>query len=492
VGVESVQGSVMNRRAFFRRGAALSAAAVAGRGVYAVLDDFAAPARASAATVSRRQEQYLIDSLEVILDNGTPVVIPPVYNDVFTAKLAPDRTWSKSTLAAAQKRLESALSRVESPYPATAAGLTIVVAWGLPYFSSFVPGPWQAKAPRDKLLPAVNGQPQLALLDAVRFPSDPAGVVLEDNHVAFKIRSDSSAIVKSVETQLFSDTSSPAFVGDLLQLTSRRIGFAGRGFDKPSVAKTLALQAGVPAAQSIPDRAQLTMGFTSTQPAALGPDNIVSFETLPGMTDQFPSGYFAHGCAMHLSHLYLDLDLWYGRSYGQRVARMFAPSTPVPADGTVTIPNGPAQVATLDQVKSDAAAGQAGHNSLLQMATRLKADVTDNYGRRRTKGTAIPVREDFNTLDAPFAWYRDTTGAVFNPTANQPGLHFAVFVPTSSRFHAARTAMDGVLPDGTDLRAQYGLTDDQIGINSSTRATHRQNFLVPPRAHRSFPLVELL
>ena len=36
------------------------------------------------------------------------------------------------------------------------------------------------------------------------------------------------------------------------------------------------------------------------------------------------------------------------------------------------------------------------------------------------------------------------------------------------------------------------LTDDQIGINSAMRATHRQNFLVPPRSHRSFPLAELL
>jgi hypothetical protein len=485
------QGSSISRRAFLRRGAALSAAAVASRGVYSVLDSYAAPARASAATVSRRQEQYLIDSLEVIVDNATPVIIPPVYNDVFTAKLAPDRTWNKTTLVAAQKRLESALSRVESPYPGTAAGLTIVVAWGLPYFRTFVAGPWQTKAPRDKLLPSINGQPQLALLDAVAFPSDPADVMLEDNHVAFKIRSDSSTIVQSVATQLFGDTSSPAYIGDLLQLTSKRIGFAGRGFNKPSVAKTLALQAGVAAAEYIPDRAQLTMGFTSTQPAALGPDNIVSFETLPGMTDQFPSGYFAHGCAMHLSHLYLDLDRWYARGYGDRVARMFAPSTAA-TDGTVTIPNGPAQVATIDQVKSAAANGQAGHNSLLQMATRLKADAVDNYGRLRTKGTAIPVREDFNTLDAPFTWYRDGTGAVLTPQANQPGLHFAVFVPSSSRFHAARNAMDGVLPDGTNLRVQYGLTDDQIGINSSTRTTHRQNYLVPPRAHRSFPLAEQL
>jgi hypothetical protein len=487
------QGTSISRRDFLRRGTALSAAVVAGRGVYSVLDDFAAPDRAiAAANVSRRQEQYLIDSLEVILDNGIPVVIPPVYNDVFTAKLAAGRTWDKPALVAAQKRLETALARVESPYPATAAGLTIVVAWGLPYFRTFVPGPWEAKAPRDTLLPLQDGERQLAVLDAIRFPSDPPDVVLEDSHVAFKIRSDSSDIVKSAETQLFSDPASRAYVGDLLQLTSKRIGFAGRGFGTTSAAKTLALKAGVGSASSIPDRAQLMMGFTSTQPDALGPDNIVSFETLKGVTDQFPSGCFAHGCAMHLSHLDLDLDLWYGRSYADRVRRMFSPTTTAPGEGTVTLPNGPAQVATLDQVKADAANRMAGHNSLLQMATRLPVDMVDNYGRLRKKGTAVPAREDFNTLDDPFTWFVDADGTVQTPTANQPGLHFAVFVPSSSRFHIARTAMDGVLPNGPNLRTEYGLTDEQIGINSSMRATHRQNFLVPPRSRRAFPLVELL
>jgi hypothetical protein len=49
--------------------------------------------------------------------------------------------------------------------------------------------------------------------------------------------------------------------------------------------------------------------------------------------------------------------------------------------------------------------------------------------------------------------------------------------------------MDGQLPGGTKLdvsprsRAQ--------GFNSVLTTTHRQNFLVPPRRHRSFPLAEL-
>jgi hypothetical protein len=483
----------VSRRGFLRGAAAVSLGSIAARGVYSVLDEFASPQRAwAAAKVARKQEQYLIDSLEVILDNNVPVIIPPIYNDVFTAKLAAGRTWTRAALVDAQKRLEAALVKVESPYPSTAAGLTIVVAWGLPYFSSYVNGPWQAKGPRDLSLPLVDGQRQFAVLDAIRFPSDPASVVLEDNHVAFKIRSDQKSIVQAVETQLFADPNSGAYVGDLFELTSKRIGFAGRGFGTTSAAKTLALAAGVSGAASIPDRAQLMMGFTSTQPDALGPDNIVSFETLKGVTDQWPSGYFAHGCAMHLSHLNLDIQSWYGRSYAERVQRMFSPRTTA-SSGVVTVPNGAAQVATLQQVKDDAAnLHMAGHNSALQMATRLGADTLDNYGRLRKKGTGVPEREDFNTLDNPFTWYVDADGNVQQPPANQPGLHFAVFVPTSGKFHIARTSMDGILPDGTNLRTQYGLTDADIGFNSEMQATHRQNYLVPPRAHRSFPLTELL
>ncbi len=67
-----------------------------------------------------------------------------------------------------------------------------------------------------------------------------------------------------------------------------------------------------------------------------------------------------------------------------------------------------------------------------------------------------------------------------------------VSLPASSKFHAARMSMDGVLPDGTNLRTTYGLTDANIGINAAIRASHRQNYLIPPRAHRSFPLVELI
>ena len=478
-----------NRRGLLKRAGAVSLGAVSARGIYAALDEMgvAAPERAAAAVVRRREEQYLIEGLEVILDSGVPVVIPPIYNDVFTARLAAGRTWNATTLKSAKSRLDDALRRVEGNYPATAAGLTIVVGWGLSYFRTYVPDLWKAYAPVDKPLTEQSGAQQYAVLDAIQFPSDPPGVVLEQNDVVFKFRSDSQEILRSTERALFEDTRSRAYVGDLFELQSKRMGFVGRGFGTTSVGKQLALQHGVAGASLIPDNSQLMMGFTSTQHAALGADNIASFETLPGITNQFPGGYFAAGCAMHLSHLDLDLAGWYGGSdYRTRVARMFSPHDSVPTDErTVTLPNGPADVSTKDEVLTDAQGGLLGHNATLQQATRLKADVVDNYGRVRAQGSPVPIREDFNTLDNPFAWPLPPAG-----TPASAGLHFAVFVPASRLFHTARRAMDGILPDGTDLRGT--ISDSHNGLNGFMRATHRQNFLVPPRSRRAFPLVDLL
>jgi len=101
----------------------------------------------------------------------------------------------------------------------------------------------------------------------------------------------------------------------------------------------------------------------------------------------------------------------------------------------------------------------------------------------------VPIREDFNTIDNPFAW--SSKPGECNTAVATAGLHFVAFVPTSNKFHTARTSMDGILPDGTNL-ATCGIDTAHNGINSVISATHRQNFLVPPRAHRSFPLAELL
>jgi hypothetical protein len=466
-----------SRRRFLQGAAAVSV----GGGTLAILDQLAGGiSRADAAGAPPAYaEQYLVDGVQAITDNGVTVMIPPLYKYIITGRLRRNRTWDVKDLKQAQARLETGLVAAEAGKPRTAAGLTVVVAWGLPYFRTFIQprlpaSIWSKVWPRDT---SASG-PADAVIDAVRFASDPGDLLLEDNEFLLMIRSDSLITLDSVKGALFRDSAKNGYIGDLFEVTSERTGFVGRGFDRPSVAKQLALKAGVAGADKIPDRSQLMMGFTSTQQAALGPGNIANFETL-GLTNVKPGDYFARGSAMHLSHMYEDLSLWYGQGYSDQVRRMFSPRTTSTA-GTVTIPNGPGNISTREQLLDDAKGGLLGHNATLQQATRLAADVVDAYGVRRAKGTPVPVREDFNTLDQPFS----SSGT----PQNRPGLHFVVFVPTSGRFHLARRAMDGVLPDGTDL----GVAHENNGINAMLHTTHRQNFLVPPRAHRSFPLAELL
>jgi hypothetical protein len=118
----------------------------------------------------------------------------------------------------------------------------------------------------------------------------------------------------------------------------------------------------------------------------------------------------------------------------------------------------------------------------------LQQDIRGSDGTLYTKGTAIPQRADFNTLDNPFFWSadpkRDRMGE--GPAA---GLHFVVFNPTSDDFHRNRLAMDGVMPGGEKLK--FVPRAPGQGFNSILKTTHRQNFLVPPRRHRSFPLAEI-
>ncbi len=261
----SPEDGKVSRRSFVKGATAVSVGALATRGVYQFLEEFGVirPAPAYAALVTRPQEQYLVTNIGVILDNGVTVAIPPIYNDVITAKLKSGGRWTISTLKTAQIRLENALATVERAYPPTAAGLTVVVGWGLPYFRTYLPAAlWQANLPVDQTLSRQAGTTQYGVLDAVDFPSDPADLLLEDNHVMFKFRSDSQAILTSVEVALLTNQSSGAFIGDLFDLTSQRVGFLGRGFGTPSVAKQLALKAGVPQADKIPDNSQLMLGFT--------------------------------------------------------------------------------------------------------------------------------------------------------------------------------------------------------------------------------------
>ena len=448
-----------------RRGflAGAAAGALGAAGIYELVDRLtAAPARTAAEGLP--PEQHLLESVSVVHDEGVAVVVPPLHHQVVTAKV------KATDLRRAQRELEDALAGLDRRFEPTPAGLGVTAAWGLPYFERLVPGAWAKHAPFDRRAR------QPALLATRRFPSDPHATVLEQNDVAVLLRSDSLEHVAEGAKALFDDLS-------IFDVTSIRKGFAGGGFGaKQSLPKQMAMAAGVPGADLIPDTAELFLGFTSTQSANLGPGRIANLETL-GYTDA-AGGYFHGGTHMHLSHIFEDLEAWYlNFDFQERVTTTFRPGLSV-REGKQTVPQGPKQVTDAEQVEREFhRSGRIGHSSSLQTVSRLAADVVGPGGTVYRKGTAIPQRADFNTLDNPFFWRPE--GVDHAPSA---GVHFVVFNPTSDDFNRGRLAMDGVLP-GKRLPLEQGSRAQ--GLNSVLHTTHRQNFLVPSREHRSFPLAEL-
>jgi hypothetical protein len=444
-----------------------AAAALGGTGIYELVEQLGSSPKRPVSTGPRSAEQHLLD-LQTTQSEGVEVVVPPLHSAVVTA------TVDDVDLRSAQKQLEDALASLESTYdPATPAGLGITVAWGTPYFA-------RVHAAAQRHLPFDRRARKPVLLPTRRFPSDPADTILEENDVAFLLRSDALAHIEAGERALRGL--------DFLHVTSVRRGFAGGGFEgKQSLPKKMAMAAGVPGADLIPDTSELFLGFTSTQKAGLGPRLIANHETL-GYVD-LRGGYFHGGTHMHLSHISEDLEAWYlNFDFGERVLTAFAPGQKAkPAQQTV--PQGPHDIHDAAQMRQTfGRTGRFGHSASIQPTSRLQQDHVGPDGTVYPKGTAIPQRADFNTLDNPFffsahpardKWTKD-------PAA---GVHFVVFNPTGDDFERNRLAMDGQLPDGTKLDVKP--RSRASGFNSVLTTTHRQNFLVPPRRHRSFPLAEL-
>ena len=104
-----------------------------------------------------------------------------------------------------------------------------------------------------------------------------------------------------------------------------------------------------------------------------------------------------------------------------------------------------------------------GHLSCLQRVSRA-AD-----------GTPIHLRMDgpgFDSMDVPGG-------------GNQPKLQFTIFVPSADFFATLRARQASL-----DLQRAYNVQPSANGLERFITATRRQNFLIPPRRHRAFPLTE--
>jgi hypothetical protein len=445
-----------------------AAGAVGAAGIYELVDQFTTGSPDRSAEAKTFREQHLLDGVRVVDSEGIEVLVPPLHHEILTARV----TAGRADLHTAKAELERLLAQLDADYAPSPAGLGVTVAWGLPYFHRLTPDALQRYLPHDRRA----NRP--VLFDAEHFQSDPFDTRLESNDVAVLLRSDTREHIEDA-TKRIRDSK-------LFELTSIRRGFAGGGFDGArSLPKHMAVAAQIPGADLIPETSELFLGFTSTQRAGLGPGTIANFETL-GYVDFRGSDYFRQGTHMHLSHIHEDVEAWYlNFDFDERVATAFKPGLKVKQNAQ-TVKQGPNDVSTEADVHRDyRQSGQMGHSASIQTTSRLPNDVVATDGTVYPKGTAIPQRADFNTLDNPFAWSEKPDEIGVLPAA---GVHFVVFNPTGDDFRRNRRAMDGELPG---KKIQLEARSRPQGFNEVLSTTHRQNFIVPPRRHRSFPLAEL-
>src|SRR6185312_1683296 len=116
---------------------------------------------------------------------GVPVAVVPLWHAMVTARLTVP-AGDTDALRAAQRRLDVALAELGRLYPLSPAGLLPQVAWGLPYFTRYLPtslvDEHLPKSTRD----ASAGEP--VLIEAISFPRDPADLVIEHNDVCFHFK----------------------------------------------------------------------------------------------------------------------------------------------------------------------------------------------------------------------------------------------------------------------------------------------------------------
>ena len=217
----------------------------------------------------------------------------------------------------------------------------------------------------------------------------------------------------------------------------------------------MAIAAGVPGADLIPDDVRALPRLHVDAEGGLGPGLIANHETL-GYVD-LRGGYFHGGTHMHLSHLTEDLEAWYlNFDFDERVAhRVPAGPRRTCKQGAQTVPQGPTDVATAAELTRRVQADRA------LRAQRVDPGDLASAGGRRRPGRDGRTRRARRSRSGPTST-RSTTRSCSRPIRRATswsatpvaGVHFVVFNPSSDDFERNRLAMDGVLPDGTKLEVE--------------------------------------
>jgi hypothetical protein len=439
--------------------------------------------------------------------NGIPVRFGPVHTLFATANL------DFLPSVADQTRLENALLTIESVYPWSPSGVFTQVAYGGPYWNAFPQSLSTSAIPQ-----LTDGTGRFVQAPAVPGPTDVhpnnpgitkdrfnVRVQLETNVVLFTIRSDVLAHTTDVANWLAGSNrlngqaiASPRF-GVRLTFTSFRAMFTQIGLPRQ-----VANQAGFSFASVVNPNSSMWMSFVDQQVNASAAASRVTFAG-SGLTDGTSGRYLDLGAIQHLSHVIQDLHQFYDvdealggngqpvfgddSQFAEKVQYMFH-APPIASSDPGNILTGPAvlpnqfrgtgyaaQTAQGIGTDTDSETGQperrVGHLSALQRSSR---DAQGGPLHQRLDGPGFDSF-DMNQPGVPSRFVNKS----------HPKLQFSVFVPSSAFFETMRRNQASL-----DLQQRFGSNPDDNGLERFITATRRQNFLVPPRRHRSFPLVEFL
>lgn len=522
--IMKMEKTPVSRRSLLKIGlTATAATALAG------IDAFAwVPQRTAVAATNFPAIQFDIGSFlppaRTFTDNlGRSVLMQlgPVYTVFLTARL--NRTPTK----AEQTTLDNALNTIESLYPYSPSGVFSMIAYGIPYFSR-LPGGFNGSLVSANMPRLLSNTSRYALEEAVPGPTDVSTVNpsirkatfnvpvrIESNDVLYTFRSDLLSNIQDVISWLQGSNrlknttvTSPNFNG-LFTYTSTRVMF-----QQISLPHFVAQENHLPFTSRVNPDSTMWMGFADQQVAASGPAAICTFQgnSSARLTNATSSSYFFNGSMQHFSHVIQDLNQFYGTGafsgesepYIERVQYMFR-SCPIPFRGNSDqFSNGGGGAYINNDGSTFLHFRSLGTTEAIETAREPNVvndlqDLNDPTSRiprmghvsalqqtsRATDGTALHIRMDgpgYDNMDIP-----DGT--------NQPKLQFTIFVPSSEFFRQMRISTAALdfqeFEDGFGGSPTGTVEAEDNGLERFLTATRRQNFLIPPRVHRSFPLLEL-